>query len=270
MVAVDRGGRERGLVIDGVRQLIDQLDADSTDAAMDAQVELIRRGHDTDVVEPLVRALATLSRYGQLLAIEILEELDDHRADRPLVGLLDSEHDTVREWAAGVLGRRRVHSAVPAVSRAYRASLARRDPPDGSEPVVLRQTLTDLGARHPVVPPLTAGLQTSAPNGWPVWPTTRLLDVVDDLADHNQVTLYFQLWRVESDGSMFAVGQPLDDTTLDFDQPWPVLVEQARDRAVGEARQVQARVEIVAAIEWIDQTDVLGAEPDRVPGGAGS
>lgn len=241
---------------DELWQLTQQLDADSADQAMDAQAELTHRGRHTDVVAPLLRALPALSRYGQLCAIEIVEELDDRRADQPLIALLTSEHDTVREWAAGALGRRRVHQALPILQRAYQTSIQRRDPPDWSEPVALRQALTDLGARHPIVPSLTASLQTTAPNDWPAWPSTRLVDVIDDLANNDQVTLYFALWRVEPDGRMYGTEYSRDETDLDFAQPWPDLVVQARNRAVGEARRAKVAAQVLATIEWIDRSDV--------------
>ncbi|WP_410648022.1 HEAT repeat domain-containing protein [Amycolatopsis sp. cmx-4-54] len=248
-----------------IERLVRQLDADTADAAMDAQAELTHRGHTSDVVAPLLRALPTLTRYGQLCAIEIVEELDDQRADEPLITLLDSEHDTVREWAAGALGRRQVHDAIPALRRSYQASLARHDRPDWSEPVGLRRALTDLGARNPVVPWLTASLQETIVDAWPAWPSTRIIDVLDDLANHGQVTLYFQLWRVEPDGQTYWVELPTDDTMLDFTQPWPHVVAHARNRAVNQARQAQLGEHIVAAIEWIDERD-LAIAPDSPAG----
>ncbi|WP_435185478.1 hypothetical protein [Streptomyces sp. bgisy126] len=61
--------------------------------------------------------------------------------------------------------------ALPApVRRAYRARRERATPPDWSEPKGIRRALTELGARAPVVPPLTARLRpTAAGNGAPTW-----------------------------------------------------------------------------------------------------
>lgn len=239
---------------DEIERLVRQLDAD-----MDAQAELTCRGHTSDVVEPLLRALPTLSRYGQLCAIEIVEDLDDRRADQPMIKLLDSEHETVREWAARALGRRQVHDAIPNLRRAYQASLTRRDRPDWSEPVGLRSALTDLGARNPVVPRLTCSLQEAIVDAWPAWPSTRLVDVIDDLANHGQVTLHFKLWRVDPDGQTYWVEHPRDNTALDFTQPWPRLVVHARNLAVNEARQATLDEHIFATLEWIDESDLAGA-----------
>ena len=223
----------------GGEELVHQLDADTIDEAMDAQTELIQRGRETDVVGPLLRALPGLSRYGQLCAIEILEELNDPRAAQPLITLLSSEHDTVREWAAGALGRMRTYEAVPALLRAHEATKKRNDSPDWTEPVTLRSALTDLDARRPVMPPLTAGLRVATPVGGHAWPVARLVEVIDELATHNQVTLYFQLWRVAADGQMYWTAHSHDDTDLDFTKPWPALVHDSHRRASTEASQVQ-------------------------------
>ncbi|GLY47752.1 hypothetical protein Lesp01_14080 [Lentzea sp. NBRC 102530] len=224
---------------------------------MDAQAELTHRGREADVVGPLLRALPGLSRYGQLCAIEILEELDDPRAAQPLIALLDSAHDTVRDWAAGLLSRTRVFEAVPALQRAHEATKERGDRPDWSEPVALRAALTDLGARHPVVPPLTAGLRVTTPNGGEnAWPLARLTEVVDDLAAHGQVTLYFQLWQVTADGRMRGISNPGGEAELDFTRPWPDLVREARARAAAEALRVKPDGQVVATVEWIGRSDV--------------
>ncbi|MFD2420091.1 HEAT repeat domain-containing protein [Amycolatopsis pigmentata] len=241
-----------------IEWLIRELDADSDERAEDAQAVLTSQGRHTDVVPPLLRALPTLGSFGQLCAIEILKELDDRRADQ---SLLDSENSTVRQWAAEALGRLRVYDAVPALRRAYQASLSRRDPLDSVASVVLRHALTDLGARQPIVPRLTADLQGARGAGFPAWPSTRLIDVIGDLANHRQVTLYFQLWSVEPDGRTRRVDYPRDNTMLDFAQPWPFLVVQARNRAVNGARHAELREDIVASIEWIGERD-LAIDPD--------
>jgi HEAT repeat protein len=239
-----------------IEQLVRQLDASTTDEAMDAQAELTQRGRETDVVGPLLRALPGLSRYAQLCAIEILEELNDPRASQPLIALLSSEHDTVREWAAGALGRMQTYEAIPALMRAHEATKERDDRPDWSESVALRSALTELDARHPVVPPLSASLRVTTPVGWHAWPVARLVEVIDDLATHNQVTLYFQLWRVTADGQMYGTARSCDATDLDFTKPWPALVHDAQRRALAEASQVQLDEHVFATIEWIDQSDI--------------
>ncbi|MFJ1765767.1 HEAT repeat domain-containing protein [Amycolatopsis sp. NPDC088138] len=131
-----------------LERLVRRLDASSAEDAMDAQAELINRGHrETDVIAPLLRCLPTLSQYGQLCAIEIIEELGDPRAAQPLIDLLTSEHDTVREWAALALTDFPVPEAVPALRQAYQACRSRGIRPDWSEPTGIRFALTALGAR---------------------------------------------------------------------------------------------------------------------------
>lgn len=241
---------------DEIERLVRQLDAPSTDDAMDAQAELTHRGREIDVIAPLLQILPTLGRYGQLCAIEIIEELDDARAGQPLMALLTSEHDTVREWAALALAQLHIADAAPALWAAYQACKDRRDQPDWSEPAGIRSALTELGARHPVVPPLTASLQLTTPYGHKAWPSTQLTQVLDDLAAHDQATLYFQLWRIKPDGQMHSTQAPREDTELDYSQPWPNLARQAHNRAAASAARATVNDDVVATIEWINETDL--------------
>ncbi|MFG1642672.1 HEAT repeat domain-containing protein [Amycolatopsis sp. NPDC049252] len=238
-----------------LERVVRRLDASSAEDAMDAQAELIYRGHrETDVIAPLLRCLPTLSRYGQLCAIEIIEELGDPRAAQPLISLLTSEHDTVREWAALALTDFPVPEAVPALRQAYQACRSRGVRPDWSEPTGMRFALTALGARKPVVPPLTAELRITTSDGAEAWPSTRLLDVLDDLAAHDQATLYFQLWQVASDPRR-GMSVPDIEPELDLAQPWSALVDDAHRRAVTIAAGAALKADVVATIEWIDESD---------------
>ncbi|MFI5590090.1 HEAT repeat domain-containing protein [Amycolatopsis sp. NPDC051758] len=239
---------------DELERLVRRLDADSTDDAMDAQGALTHRGRDTDVITPLLRCLPTLTRYGQLCAIEIIEELGDARAAPSLIELLTSEHDTVREWAALALSDFPVPEAVPALWRAYHACRSRGVDPDWSEPVGYRFALTALGARRPVVPPLTASLRLTTAEGVQAWPSTRLPEVLDDLASHGQVTLYFQLWRVESD-TRYWTSVPDNEPALDFALPWPSLIGKSLRRAAAIAVGATLKDDVVATIKWIDEAD---------------
>jgi len=239
---------------DELERLVRRLDADSAETAMDAQAELTHRGRDTDVIAPLLRCLPTLTAYGQLCAIEIIEDLRDARATPSLIELLTSEHDTVREWAALALTDFPHPDAVPALRRAYNACRSRGVDPDWSEPIGYRLALTALGARKPVVPPLTAGLRITTPDGAEAWPSTRLPEVLDDLAAHDQVTLYFVLWRVEPD-TRYGTTVPDNEPALDFTQPWPSLVRQSHRRAIAIAAGAPLKDGVVASIEWIDEAD---------------
>jgi hypothetical protein len=98
---------------------------------------------------------------------------------------------------------------------AYRRQRASGNGPDWTEAVAIRHALTVLGSRQEVLPPLTASLRTTAGSMRRAWPTIQLVDVITDLADHDQVVLYFQLWAV-IDGGMFWNGHERLDEPLDF------------------------------------------------------
>ncbi|MFE1030005.1 hypothetical protein ACFW5I_36705 [Streptomyces sp. NPDC058818] len=93
--------------------------------------------------------------------------MGDPRCGTALIGLLDSDNPTVREWAAMALAILDIDDAVEPLRRAYRACLARATPPDWTESVGIRWALTELGARTPVVTPLTARLRATAAEGAP-------------------------------------------------------------------------------------------------------
>jgi hypothetical protein len=239
---------------DTIESLIRRLDSDTSFEARDAGAKLIHRGPG-DVVQPLVHALPSLGHYGQLFAVEVLEQLADPDAVQTLIALLTSDDSTVREWSADALARMRIHEAVPALRRAYEAGRARHDPPGGTEPVALRRALTDLGARQPVTPPLTASLRRTTSDGYQAWPSTRLADVIDDLAAHSQVTLYFQLCELGADGVLYYMASPTK-IDLDFTELWPELVVDAHQRAGNDSRQAPVGEDILALLEWIGQDDL--------------
>jgi hypothetical protein len=51
------------------------------------------------------------------------------------------------------------------------------------------RALTVLDARQDVLPPLTASLSAPAGSLKRAWPSARLADVINDLADHDQAVL---------------------------------------------------------------------------------
>lgn len=240
----------------GLADLVRRLDSGSESVADGATEELIDLGRDVDVVAPLVQALPTMRAHGQWCAVEVLEEFDDRRADEALIELLAGGDQEVRERAAGALGRLGVVEAVPALRRAHEASRVRHGGPDWSERLALLHALTALGAHHPVTPALTASLRRTAANGWAVWPSTRLVELIDDLADNSQAVLHVQFWRVEPDGRMLSSPYRCGVIALDLDQPWPDLVAQARSRAAVIARFADIGDAVVTSIDWIDQTDL--------------
>lgn len=79
-----------------------------------------------------------------------------------------------------------------------------------SESVVIRCALTELGARTPVVPALTARLRPTAANDVPGWPSAHFTEIINDMADHAQVILYSQFRRVEANRTYGVSGTGLD------------------------------------------------------------
>ncbi|MFC4065054.1 HEAT repeat domain-containing protein [Actinoplanes subglobosus] len=234
-------------------RLIALLDGETTDIAEGAKYDLIDAG--SHVIEPLAAAVGSLEPFGQLSAIEIFEHFGDPTAGPALIGLLDSDACTVREWSADALGRLGVREAVPALRDAYRRQRLTGEPPDWSEPVAIRRALTVLGARREVVPPATAALRADDGSHPDSWPSARLADVIDDLADHDQVVLYFQLWRVVPAGTYWERHEVLD-SVLDLTRPWRQVVEDARETALIEADAFVPRPELFATVEWIDHADL--------------
>ena len=236
-----------------IARLIGLLDHDSTEMAEDAKAELISIGNE--VVQPLAAAVGTLGTYGQLSAIEVFEHVGDAVAGSALIGLLGSGNETVREWSAWAIAELGVREAVPKLRDAFRRQRVSGNGPDRSEAVAIRHALTVLGGRQEVLPSLTASLRTTAGSVERAWPTGRLVEVVNDLADHDQVVLYFQLWAVTDGGTFWNDHERLDEP-LDFGQPWQQLVEDARESVLIEAAFVVPRPNLFASVEWIDRADV--------------
>ncbi|MFI5987435.1 HEAT repeat domain-containing protein [Streptomyces sp. NPDC051555] len=234
-----------------VDRLVRQLDG-SSEESMDARAALIFMGRD--VVPEIVRGLPGLGGFGQLTAIEVFEELKDRRCIPALIDLLASDDDTVRQWFATALGGLEAVEAVEPLRRAYASCRERRTPPDWSEPESLREALTDLGALHPVVPPLVASLRSSTNGVDAVWPPDRLTDLVDDLADHGQLVLSVAFWQTGDRGT-YWVGAPAVDWDFDWSAPWRELVEQTRREAWLAVIEAPTGEGIVATISWIDRSD---------------
>ncbi|MGA5280382.1 HEAT repeat domain-containing protein [Streptomyces griseoincarnatus] len=239
-----------------IERLIQQLD-DSTGPSYDARAELIDIG--SDAIPAIIDGLPSLDRFGQLTAIEVFDEVADPRCRPALITLLDSEDSTVREWAAMALASLKIDGAVEPVRRAYRACLERATPPDWTEPSGIRWALTELGARTPVVPALTARLRATVADDAPGWPSVRFTEIINDLADHAQVILYSQFWRVDA-GSTYGISGPALGWELDWTASWEHLVEESRIWSLLEASEAPADDNIFVAPTWIDRTDL---HPER-------
>ncbi|GAA4989468.1 hypothetical protein [Kitasatospora paranensis] len=146
-----------------------------------------------------------------------------------LIGLLDSENATVRQWAAEALADLEIQRAVPDLQRAYEAFRQRGEAPDDSEGEALRWALTDLGARELVIPPRAAALRASFGNLAPAWSTAHLTEVIEDLAAHGQAVLYFQVWQIRPNNGAFWRRGPGIDWDIDRHLPWARIVGECRD-----------------------------------------
>ncbi|WP_030850283.1 HEAT repeat domain-containing protein [Streptomyces sp. NRRL F-4474] len=239
-----------------VERLVQQLDGDAG-ASYDARAELIWLG--SAAIPAIIDGLPSLGGFGQLTAIEVFQEVNDPRCGPALIGLLNSDNPTVREWAAVALASLEIDGAVEPLRRAYRACLERATPPDWTEPDGIRWALTELGARSPVVPSLTARLRTDTPADSPGWPSAHYTAIIDDLADHAQLILYSQFWRVDA-GRTYSVSGTGLDWQLDWSAPWEHLVEEARAWSLLEAAEAPVGEDIFVAPAWIDRTDLY---PER-------
>ncbi|MFJ3928001.1 HEAT repeat domain-containing protein [Streptomyces sp. NPDC090022] len=232
--------------------LVQQLDGDD-DASYAARVRLIAIG--PEAVPAIADALPGLGSYGRLTAIEVFEEVADPRCGPALIALLDDDDPVVRSWAATALAHLGLTDAAEPVRRAYRACLDRRTPPDWHEPVALRQALTDLGARTPVVPPLTASLRAAPADDSPGWPSARFADVINDLADHGQVILCSEFVQWVG-GRRYFPSWTRPDWQPDWYAPWADLVEETRTQSLLEATETPVGDDIFVDITWMNRTDL--------------
>ncbi|MCX5011950.1 hypothetical protein OG765_13255 [Streptomyces sp. NBC_00555] len=128
-----------------IERLVQQLDGEAGES-YDARAELIWIG--SAAIPAIIDGLPSLGGFGQLTAIEVFQEVSDPRCGPALIGLLDSDNPTVREWAAVALAGLEIDGAAEPLRRAYRACLERATPPDWTEPDGIRWALTELGAPH--------------------------------------------------------------------------------------------------------------------------
>ncbi|MER5263499.1 HEAT repeat domain-containing protein [Actinosynnema sp. NPDC002837] len=247
------GEADSSTVTDEITRLIGLLNDDSIEVVRNAEAELISMGGE--VVRPLADAVGSLDAYGQLCAIEVFDHFGDPAAGPALIGLLGSEDEAVRRWSTWSVGELRLREAVPALSAARERLRAEGGPPDGGEAVEVRRALTRLGARREVWPPLTASLRTRARDLPRAWPSDRLAEVVDDLADHDQAVLGFRLALVFPAHTTWVSHEGLD-LRLDVRKPWPQVVEDARESALVEAAFVEPRPNLFATLQWIGRDDV--------------
>lgn len=233
--------------------LLAELDSPQAGVAEDAQAELTALG--LNAAPQLVEALATLTPFGKLCAIEILEAWSYAAAAPALTELLADESSTVRQWAAAALGQLGCIEAVPELQRLHSRLRAEDVPPDWIEPVAVRRALRDLGARQQVVPPALARSVEHREHG-DVWPAAIIGQLLDQLAEHGQVILGFQLWRQDDGTRLFWQDHASLGWQLDRSTDWKTNVEGAVDAARTEAACLpDDRAGLFVTMEWIDSSD---------------
>lgn len=153
---------------------------------------------------------------------------------------------------ARLLARLQDREVVSAMQRAYRGYEDLGAP----EPCALRAALAKAGVRSVVTPPLTADLRIATADGHHVWPSARLPEVLDELAEHDQATLHFTVCRLgPDDNCLYRTSNPREDTMLEYAQPWPAFRQQANSRAKAQLDRVAVGDGLVALIEWIGEDD---------------
>ncbi|GAA4839684.1 hypothetical protein [Kitasatospora terrestris] len=232
--------------------LVAELDSDSTETAEDAQHALIARG--PAVLDAVIAATPHLAPFGQLCAIEVFNAFDDPRPADVLIALLGSESDVVRSWSAEALASLGVIRAAPAVRSAFDRFRQSGDDPSCSEGVALRQALTDLGARQAVLPARAAELLRSPSEL--TWPTADLAEVVAEFAAHRQAILCVQFWRADPNGHRYWTKGPDLSWEVDRRLPWEQTVADCRDFALLVAAEADKSPNLVATLEWIDESDL--------------
>lgn len=235
-----------------IEGLLAVMDGDDLNEAEEAMWSL--KAHGADALEPLLEAAPRMGRFGQLSAIELLEEIGDTRAGEVLVPMLQSEHDTVRDWAAGAIGRLRVEPAVPQLKRAYAETRRRGTPPDWTEPVSIRHALTALGARREVTPDRVRELRQANAEFGACWRPSDLPELIEELARARQLVLYSMWWQPYGESWSWLQSPSWE---LDWSLPLDALVEAARAAALDAlSRAAAPPAGTVATLEWIDEADL--------------
>lgn len=102
---------------------------------------------------------------------------------------------------------------------------------------------------------MTARLRTDTGANSPGWSSAHYTAVINDLADHAQLILYSQFWRVDA-GRTYGISGTAVDWELDWAAPWEHLVDEARTCSLLEASEAPVGDDIFVAPTWIDRTDL--------------
>lgn len=247
-------GETAGVAL-SVSDLIGELNYSSDGRGEEAKFELISRG--VEVVPELAARVVGLQRLGKLLAIEALQTLGDPRACSSLIALLRDDDATVVEWSAGALGSLGCPEAVAPLLELRSRLVATKVPPDWAGPVALRRALSDLGARHAVLPVATAKLKVQrSDTNMQLFKSADLTTVIEDLAGLSQVILYFQVWRIGDNGHLYWVQSDHDKWSFDWSAPWSDNVAAAHAVGRANAAKLVPQPDLLVQPEWIDQDDL--------------
>lgn len=228
------------------------LDDEDTNFAEEAQAILER--YPDGVLEPLLREAPGFGRFGRLCAIELFTHLQAREAEPVLIGMLEDEDTTVRDWAAGALAELGSPAAVPALQRAYDRWRASGEPPDWTEPLNIRRALTALGARVEVIPDRAATLARSDDSIDQYWLIADAEEVVNALADADQVVTGISAYKWSEVGWRL-VFEASPTYELDYSLPWERLVESAREEAL-TAPELAPGPDLIVTVNWIARADL--------------
>ena len=237
-------------VVTDLVQALDRRDGDGDEAAE----SLVKLG--PEALSALTGALAGLSTFGKLGAIDVMVRWEDRAACEALTDLLDDDNETVREWAAGAVGAIGCIGAVPALEGLRQRQLRDGVPPRFTGPVAVRHALTQLGARDPVLPAEVQELSVQARNLGTVWPLNVVATAIEVLARHDQAVLYVMFWRQEPSGELYWQDHERSGWSLDSDRPWEENVTAGREAALLEIECAPDTDELLASLEWIDRSDL--------------
>jgi hypothetical protein len=238
-----------------VGDLIGELNYSSEGRGEEAKLELIARG--VEVVPALAARVTDLGRLGKLLTIDVFQTLGDARACSSLISLLQDDDTTVVEWSAQALGSLGCREAVGPLLELRSRMVAARVPPEWTGPVAVRWALSDLGARRAVVPEVTARLKVQrAGTGMHLFRSADLATVIDDLAGHSQVVLYFQVWRIGNEDHLYWVQSDQEQWTFDWSAPWSNNVAAAHAVALTNAARLVLQPDLLVQPEWIGGDDI--------------
>ena len=232
--------------------LIGALDEEDTNFAEEAQEILGRFPHG--VLEPLLREAPGFGRFGSLCAIELFTHLEAREAEPVLVGMLENDDTTVRDWAAGALAELGSARAIPDLERAYDRWRESGEPPDWTEPLNVRRALTALGARVEVIPERAAALARPDDLIGQHWRIADVEDVVNALSDADQVVTGVSAFEPSEHGFRL-VFEASPTYELDYSLPWERLVETAREEALKAPRSAPGP-DLIVTVDWIDKADL--------------